>query len=93
MSFLALGWALHFVVIFKSHSMEVCSAFMHKRQTREKMTLNSVAAVVHSGLLIGSKLCANVYQQERTCYAAYLVWKERVANYRLEKALPKESTI
>ena len=93
MSFLALGWALHFVAIFKSHSMEVCSAFMHKRRTREKMTLNTVAAVVHSGLLIGLKCCANLYQQERTGSAAYLVWKERVANCRLGKALPKECTL
>ena len=55
--------------------------------------LNPVAAVVHSGLLIGLKCCANLYQQERTGSAAYLVWKERVANCRLGKALPKECTL
>ena len=56
MSFLALGSALHLVAIFRSPSMAVCLAFMIdmlERQTREKMTLNPVAAVFHSGLLIG----------------------------------------
>ena len=76
--------------------MAVCSAFMidmQERQTREKMTLYPVAAVLHSRLLIGSELCADVRQQQRTGSAAYLVWKERVANCRLGKALHKECTI
>ena len=82
-------FGLGFVAIFRSPSMAVCLAFMIYRQTRENMTLNPIAAVAHSRLLIGSELCAELVLQH--------IWfgrNERVANFRwVSKALRKECTI